>query len=213
VDGLWRFAALAVTLSLTPGPDDVLVLSCSLRGGPRTGAAAALGVAAGTLVWGAAAATGLATVVSHSPAVYGGMRWTGAGYLVALGAAPLLGQWLDRRNGTVRGPARHAAAESRGSGPRSAFAAGLVSDLLNPKIGIFYLVAVPQFVAAGQPVLQYSLLLCAIDVTVATLWLLTLTWLAHSAVTWFRRPGVVLWSQRAFSAALIGVGAAAAFSA
>jgi threonine/homoserine/homoserine lactone efflux protein len=209
VNGLWGFAALAVVLSLTPGPDDVLVLSCSMRGGPRTGGAAALGVAAGSLVWGAAAATGLAALVSQSSAVYDGMRWAGAGYLVALGAVPLIAQGL--RQGLPRAGGRHAAPGGRPGGPRSAFAAGLLSDLLNPKIGVFYLVAVPQFIPVGEPVMEYSLLLCAIDVTVATLWLLALTWLAHGAVTWFRRPRVVTWSQRLFSAALIGIGAAAAF--
>ena len=210
MNGLWAFVALTVALSLTPGPDDVLVLSCSLRGGPRRGAAAALGVAAGTLVWGVAAATGLAAIVEHSPFVYDGMRWAGAGYLVMLGALPLVAQALARRYGTDGGGGRHAA-PGRVRGPSGAFAAGMVSDLLNPKIGVFYLMVVPQFVASGAPVLLYSLMLCAIDVTVATVWLLGLTWVAHTAITWFRRPAVWTWSQRLFSTALIGIGAAAAF--
>jgi threonine/homoserine/homoserine lactone efflux protein len=210
VNGLWAFLMLTVALSLTPGPDDVLVLSCSLRGGPRRGAAAALGVAAGSLVWGVAAASGLAAIVEHSPAVYEGMRWAGAGYLVALGALPLIGPVLTRGCGTDRAAGRHAASRGRRNGPSGAFAAGMVSDLLNPKIGAFYLMVVPQFVASGGPVLLYSLMLCAIDVTVATVWLLGLTWVAHAAVGWFRRPRVVTWSQRLFSTALIGIGAAVA---
>jgi threonine/homoserine/homoserine lactone efflux protein len=212
VNGLWGFVALATVLSLTPGPDDVLVLSCSLRSGPRSGAAAALGVALGTLLWGVAAATGLAAMVEQSPAVYDGMRWAGAGYLVALGALPLVAQVLARGCGTDGAAGRHAAPRGRPDGPdgSSAFVAGMVSDLLNPKIGAFYLMVVPQFVASDAPVLPYSLMLCAIDVTVATLWLLGLAWLAHTAVTWFRRPQVVTWSQRLFSTALIGIGAVAA---
>jgi threonine/homoserine/homoserine lactone efflux protein len=165
-------------------------------------------VAAGTLLWGVAAATGLAAIVEQSPVLYDGMRWAGAGYLVTLGALPLLAQALAR-SGTRRLGGRHAALSGT-RGPSGAFAAGMVSDLLNPKIGVFYLVVVPQFVASGGPVLMNSLLLCAIDVTVATVWLLGLAWLAHTAVTWLRRPAVVLWSQRLFSTALIGIGAAAA---
>ena len=211
MDGLWAFVALAVALSLMPGPDDVLVLSCSLRGGPRSGAAAALGVAAGTLLWGVAAATGLAAIVEHSPVVYDALRGAGAGYLVALGAVSLITQMLARGYGRDRASGRHAAPARRRKAPSGAFAAGMVSDLLNPKIGAFYLMVVPQFVASGGPVLLSSLMLCVIDVTVATVWLLGLTWVAHTAVTWFRRPQVVTWSQRLFSTALIGIGAVAAF--
>jgi threonine/homoserine/homoserine lactone efflux protein len=209
MSGLWGFVALAVVLSLTPGPDDVLVLNRALLGGARGGVAATLGVAAGSLLWGIAAATGLAAMVSHSPAMYGGLRWAGAGYLVALGAVPLISQALGP--GMDRAAGRHAAPGRRRGGPQSAFGAGLVSDLLNPKIGVFYLMVLPQFVAAGAPVLQYSLVLCAIDVTVATGWLLGLTWLASTAVTWLRRPRVVTWSERLLNTALIGLGAAAAF--
>jgi threonine/homoserine/homoserine lactone efflux protein len=92
---------------------------------------------------------------------------------------------------------------------RRAFAAGLLSDLLNPKIGAFYVMVLPEFVPADAPVLQYSLFLCAIDVVLATLWLLTLTWLAHLAVGWLERPPVVRWSRRLLGATLIAVGAVA----
>src|SRR4051812_37528041 len=120
VNGLWAFVALAVALSLMPGPDDVLVLSCSLRGGPRSGAAAALGVAAGTLLWGVAAATGLAAIVEHSPVVYDGLRWAGAAYLVALGAVPLIAQGLARGDGRGGGPPPAAAPPPpRGAPPRA----------------------------------------------------------------------------------------------
>jgi len=206
VDGLAGFVLLSVALTLTPGPDDVLVLNCAVRGGPRSGAASAFGVAAGSLVWGAAAATGAAAIVSGSPVVHQGMRWAGAAYLVALGASSL----------AVRAPGRHAAATARaGEGgyvlvvegaDRRAFAAGLLSDLLNPKIGAFYVMVLPEFVPAEAPVLRYSLFLCAIDVALATLWLLTLTWLAHLAVGWLERPPVVRWSRRVLGATLIGIG-------
>jgi threonine/homoserine/homoserine lactone efflux protein len=210
VNGLWGFVALAVVLSLTPGPDDVLVLSCSLRGGPRSGASAALGVATGSLLWGAAAATGLAALVAHSTALYDAMRWAGAGYLIALGAVPLVAQLLGRGRGLVPTTGRHAAPGRRSPDRRRAFGAGLLSDLLNPKIGVFYLMVVPEFVPAGGSVLRYSLLLCAIDVALATVWLVGLTWVAQAAVSWLRRPPVVIWSERAFSVALIGIGTAAA---
>ena len=103
MDGLAGFVLLSVALTLTPGPDDVLVLNCAVRGGPRTGVASAFGVAAGSLAWGAAAATGAAAIVSGSPVMYQGMRWAGAAYLVALGASSIV----------VRTPGGHAGATAR----------------------------------------------------------------------------------------------------
>ena len=87
-----------------PGPDDVLVLSSSLRGGPRLGAATAFGAATGALLWGAAAAVGLAAVVTRSQTAYDTLRVAGAGYLVVLGAAPLLAQLLRRGRVAARRP-------------------------------------------------------------------------------------------------------------
>ena len=86
-----------------------------------------------------------------------------------------------------------------------------MSDLLNPKIGLFYVAVVPQFIPAGQSPLAYSLLLCAIDVAVALVWLLGLTWVAHAAVRWLQRPDVVRWSQRCFSVCLVAIGGSVAF--
>src|SRR4051794_26436833 len=68
------------------------------------------------------------------------------------------------------------------AGARGAFSAGLMSDLLNPKIGLFYVAVIRRFVPPGVPALQYSMLLCAVDIGVAVTWLAALTWLAHGAV-------------------------------
>ena len=81
--------------------------------------------------------------------------------------------------------------------------------MLNPKIGLFYVSVVPQFVPAGAEAFRFALL-CAIDVAVAVVWLSVLAWVAHAAVHWLLRPRVVIWSQRVTSVALVGVGAAAA---
>jgi threonine/homoserine/homoserine lactone efflux protein len=157
------------------------VLSRSLRGGPRPGAATALGA--------------------------------GAGYLVVLGSGTLLMQALARgprvavpvgADVPVPVPARP------GGGWSPAFAVGFLSDLLNPKIGMFYVAVVPQFVPAGRPALEYSLLLCGIDVAIALSWLLALTRLASPAVSWLRRPLAARWVPRLCSAAFIGLGASVA---
>ncbi|MGY1802406.1 LysE family translocator [Blastococcus sp. SYSU D00922] len=204
MDGIWAFVAMAVLLSVSPGPDDVLVLRASLRGGARLGLATTAGVAVGTLAWGVATALGLAAVVGRSAPLYEALSLAGAGYLVLLGVVPLVAELRGR---AAPGPAP--SGRSRGGAGR-AFSVGLASDLLGPKIGLFYLAVVPQFVPDGASTLQCSLLLCAVDVTVAVVWLAGLSWLAHAAVAWLRRPAVVRWTQRAVSASLIGIGAASA---
>ncbi|WP_448627947.1 LysE family translocator [Geodermatophilus sp. URMC 64] len=204
---LWGFALLALVMSITPGPDDVLVVGSAVRGGPRLAAATAAGIAVGSLAWGAATGFGLAGVMSRSPAVYDGIRFAGAAYLVVLGALPLLAP-LSRR---ARPPVAEVRATGRGGlGP--AFATGLLSDLLNPKIGMFYLAGVPQFVPPGQDVLAWTLLLSGIDVALAMAWFAVLAWAACAAVAGLRRPAVGVWSQRVAGASLVGVGVAAAFS-
>lgn len=93
---------------------------------------------------------------------------------------------------------------------RRACGAGLLSDLLNPKVGLFYIAVVPQFVPPGASVLQYSLLLTGIEIAVALLWLVLLAWVAHVALGWLRRPAVDRWLQRTLGVSLVGIGATVA---
>ena len=213
VDGIWAFLAVTLMLSLSPGPDDVLVVRSALRGGPRLGMATVGGVATGSLAWGAAAALGLGTVVAGSTAVHEVLRVAGACYLIVLGVAPVLAEVRSRaqRVPVPAGPTASPPARSAGASgsTRGAFVSGLLSDLLNPKIGLFYIAVVPQFVPAGASAFRYALL-CAIDVGVAVLWLSALAWLAHAAVSRLLRPGVAVWSQRVVSGVLIGLGASTA---
>jgi threonine/homoserine/homoserine lactone efflux protein len=205
VTDIWTFLTLTVLLTLSPGPDDVLVLRTSLDGGVRRGLAAVGGVAVGSLAWGLAAALGLATVVARSDLVYDGLRLVGACYLVLLGAGQLRAEVRRRPRAVVAvGPVQAPGGSGR------AFSAGLLSDVLNPKIGLFYLAVVPQFVPAGDSALQYAVLLCAIDVAVAVTWLAALAWLAHVAVGRLRRPSVVRWSPRVLSVVLVGLGVSTA---
>jgi threonine/homoserine/homoserine lactone efflux protein len=93
---------------------------------------------------------------------------------------------------------------------RRAFGVGLLSDMLNPKVGLFYLAVVPQFIPPGAPVLEYSFLLTGIETTVAVFWLVLLAWVAHAALAWLRRPAVDRWLQCITGVALVGIGTAVA---
>jgi threonine/homoserine/homoserine lactone efflux protein len=210
MDGIPGFIVLVVLLSLTPGPDDVLVLRNALHGGARLGVLTAAGAATGSLLWGLTAAAGLAAVLTAAPASYAVVHALGGGYLVVLGALTVRPH-LRRRAPALPGPVDR-------TGPttiraRSAYASGLLADLLNPKIGLFYLAVLPGFVPAGAPVLQYSMLLSAIDVAVATAWLVTVAVLATALVTRLRRPRVTACLDCGSGIGLLGMGTALAVGA
>ncbi|WP_307826048.1 LysE family translocator [Micromonospora humida] len=141
-------AAIAV-LMITPGPDMMFVLANATRYGTRAGAVAALGVAAGEAVHVAAVVGGLAAVVSASPVLFAAIRWAGAAYLIFLGIRAL-------RDGRATA-ATTAERNSRGGG---AFLRGLVTNLLNPKMILFSVAFLPQFVspATGNVTAQLVLL-------------------------------------------------------
>lgn len=202
---LLPFLLLAVLLSVTPGPDAVLVLRSSVRGGRRLGSATALGAATGSLLWGMLATVGLAVVIAQSAALYQAIRLAGAAYLIFLGVRTLLTHSRGRPPNPTIAQVTDGEPAPRG-GLRRAFGAGLLSDLLNPKVGLFYIAVVPQFIPPGASVLQYSLLLTGIEIAVALLWLVLLAWIAHVALIWLRRPAVDRWLQRTLGVSLVGIG-------
>ncbi|WP_233257823.1 LysE family translocator [Micromonospora sp. S4605] len=143
------YLAATVVLMVTPGPDMMFVLANAARYGTRAGVVAALGVAAGEAVHVAAVVCGLAALVSASPVLFTAIRWAGAAYLIVLGVRAL------RRAG---GPVD--AVTEQGGRARRAFLRGLVTNLLNPKMILFSVAFLPQFVdpAAGDVTAQLVLL-------------------------------------------------------
>ena len=136
------FIGAGLLLNLTPGADMALVVRSAAAQGARAGAAAALGVGAGCWLHTAAAALGLSALLTGSPAAFGALRWLGAAYLVWLGL------------GLLRAGSAHPAA-SRETVPdlawRRLFVQGFLTNALNPKVALFFLAFVPQFIAADAP--------------------------------------------------------------
>ncbi|MDG4800120.1 LysE family translocator [Micromonospora sp. WMMD980] len=149
VAALAGYLAAIVVLMVTPGPDMMFVLANATRYGARSGVVAALGVAAGEAVHVAAVVGGLATVISASPVLFTAIRWAGAAYLIVLGV----------RAACRRDPVT-ADDPDRGASPGRAFLRGLVTNLLNPKMILFSVAFLPQFVdpAAGDATAQLVLL-------------------------------------------------------
>ncbi len=142
------FIPAALALNLTPGADMLFCLGRGMGGGPRAGIAASLGIATGSLIHSLLAALGLAALLAANPALFEVLRWAGIAYLVWLAV-----QALRQAPGSVRARAM----------PGSAWRAwrdGIVVNLLNPKIAVFVLAFIPQFVdpARGSTFLQFLIL-------------------------------------------------------
>lgn len=140
----------ALALNVTPGPDMAFTLATAVNGGKRAGIGAALGIGAGSLVWGGVAAAGLAALLAASEHALTAIRIAGGLYLLWLAIKTV--RHLDAVPGAKGAPSM-----------RAAFARGAVTNLLNPKVGIFYLAFLPAFTNAQiGPVWLQTLTLAAI---------------------------------------------------
>jgi threonine/homoserine/homoserine lactone efflux protein len=193
------FVGLSLLLAMTPGPDTFLVLRFSLRGA-RSGVAAAAGSALGSMLWASAVAVGLASLLEQSATAYRIVKIAGGLYLIYLGLRVL----LRRRREEEGFDLQHRSAPSQT--PVAAFGAGLLSCALNPKVGLFFLAIVPQFVPPHAPLFSTVLTLGVIDTVVAFAWLVVITSLAARAVVWLRRPRVTALLNRVSAAILTTFG-------
>jgi len=197
VASLLAFAGLCLVLALTPGPDTFLVLRFSLA---RQGAgiAAAAGTALGSLVWAVAVALGLAAVLEQSAEVFRILKIVGGLYLIYLGLAAFLA--------SRKGKAHGVEPTSRRTGLRSGFTAGMLSTMMNPKVGLFFLAIAPQFVPHDGSTIASTLLLGAIVAVVGSLYLVVVALLAGRAVAWLKRPAVTTWLERISAGILAALG-------
>jgi threonine/homoserine/homoserine lactone efflux protein len=145
---LLAFLPAALALNLTPGADMMFCLAQGARGGPRPAIAASAGISAGCMVHVALAGLGLGALVARLPWAFDAIRWAGVAYLV----------WLVLR--TLRAPL--GGAERPAVHPARAFRDGLIVNLTNPKVILFILAFVPQFVGPAAPVLPQFLIFGAI---------------------------------------------------
>ena len=191
---LLAFAAAAGLLTITPGVDTAMVLRASAARGPRAGAAAGLGVCAGLFVWGAGAAFGLNALMAASSAAFAALKWLGAAYLVFLGLQLI----LKPRAALAAGP---------GPGAAGAFRRGFLTNVLNPKVGVFYATFLPQFIPAGVHVAAFSLLLAAIHAALTLVWFALLIALTVPLGRRLQQPRVVKALDRLTGCVFLAFGA------
>ncbi|MEY9852955.1 threonine/homoserine/homoserine lactone efflux protein [Leifsonia sp. EB41] len=194
---LLAFAGLCVILAVTPGPDTFLVLRYSLAR-PGAGLAASAGSAVGSMLWALAVALGLAALLEQSAEVYRVVKIAGGLYLIYLGVSALI---ASRRH-AAQGPE----ARVRTTSLHSGFLAGVLSTVMNPKVGLFFLAIAPQFVPHDGATIGNTLLLGAIDAVVAAAYLTVVALLASRAILWLKRPAVAKTLERISAAILAALG-------
>jgi threonine/homoserine/homoserine lactone efflux protein len=183
---LLSFSAVAALLTIVPGLDTAVVLRAAIVRGRRYAFATALGVSCGTLIWGAAVAAGISALLTASHVAYTVLRAVGAIYLVWYGVSTLWQLWRNRHQPA---PAAVLTDEFAPSALR-AWARGLTTNLLNPKVGVIYVAMLPQFIPPGVPHLPMGLALAMIHNIEGMLWFTLLIHGVHIARAWLTRPSV-----------------------
>ena len=194
------FIGVAAIVIVVPGPDTAVVTKNVLVHGRRAALGTSLGVSAGLSVWTLAAAIGVASVVRASAVAFTVLKLVGALYLVWLGVQAL------RAAGHAAAGRTSAAAGRPAMGALGGFRQGLISDLANPKIGVFFTSLLPQFVDPGRPVLLPFLALGAVFVLMTVLWLCAYCLIAARAAQTLQRPRVRAALDRITGVVLIAIG-------
>ena len=197
IHDLWAFLAASVLLWLTPGPDTMYILARSIAQGRRAGVLSALGIGSGLLIHTLLAAFGLSAILAASAWAFAAVKTAGAVYLIYLGV-----QALRKKAGTLAAP------DLGPMGDWRVYRQGVVTNTLNPKVAIFFLAFLPQFVdpAAGRGPVPF-LVLGAIFVVGGTLWCVGQAVCAASATRTIRRnPALLGWLERLSGCVYIALG-------
>jgi threonine/homoserine/homoserine lactone efflux protein len=195
----WLFLATAIVLILTPGQDTFFILGRSLAGGRAAGIAAALGITAGSVIHTFLAALGLSALLATSAYAFMAVKFAGAAYLIYIGVRAL----FSRSNAL---PGEDSV--SAGDGRWPAFRQGIVSNLLNPKVALFFLALMPQFIDAASTQKVVAFLVLGLSfVTLGVIWCVVLAIAAAGLRSAFlKRPSMGNVLNRVAGAMFIGLG-------
>lgn len=196
-EALIAFSLAAGLLTLTPGLDTALVIRTAAAEGPRRAVGAAIGVGLGCLIWGAAASFGVGALLTASELAYTVLKWAGAAYLAWTGIRMI----LKPRDAFEPGEMKAVDA-----GPIAALRRGLLTNLLNPKVGIFYVSFLLQFMPAGVDPARFGLLLTSIHVVEGLLWFAALIAATVPIAGLLRVPVVVRWLDRVTGCVFVAFG-------
>ncbi len=203
------FTGIAAVLTITPGADMALVAKNVFTRGRRGSFATILGICSGLFVHATASALGLSAILAKSARAFEIVKWIGAGYIFYLGVMALRRAVRDvalpREDGS-------SSSTKRQMGWWGGFAEGILTNILNPKVALFYLTFLPQFIAPGDPVLRISLLLAGLHVAMGLVWLTIYSSALHKLNTTMTRSGVRRGIEAVTGGLLMTLGARLAFA-
>ncbi|MDB5843657.1 MAG: LysE family translocator [Polaromonas sp.] len=214
IDHLALFVAAGIVLNLTPGPDVLFIVTNALRSGARAGMVAALGITAGCFVHILAAAIGVSALMAASATAFTLLKWAGAAYLVVVGLRMLLASAPTQGGPIAMDPVAACADGESAKALKRVFFQGFWTNALNPKVALFFLAFVPQFIAPGAEHKALAFLLLGLLFNANALWI-NLGW--AGAAAWMAgrmasAQGVMHWLERAAGLMFIGFGLRLAFS-
>lgn len=180
---LWSFALVVGLLTLTPGLDTAVILRTAALGRRTRAWGVVLGIQTGTLIWGALTSLGVTALLTASHLAYEILRWAGAAYLLWM-AARMVHDTFRGRGATPEDVKLGADADTLSGGWRQ----GTLTNLLNPKVGVFYVAVLPQFIPVDAPHFTTGLLLTSVHITLGTIWSTVLIASATALGAWLRKP-------------------------
>jgi RhtB (resistance to homoserine/threonine) family protein len=196
------FTLVAAALTIVPGADTMLVVRNVLRGGRRDGVVTTFGICSGLFVHATLSALGVSMVLMYSATAFHVIKLAGACYLAWLG--------LQSLRNAVRAPHPQGNLEdfkpARPIRPRQCFLEGFLCNVLNPKVAVFYLAFLPQFIGPKDPVLVKSLLLAGIHYAEGILWLVALSIMLDHARRFLLKSAVRRWLDGLCGAVFVGLG-------
>jgi threonine/homoserine/homoserine lactone efflux protein len=201
------FVASGLLLNMTPGPDTLYILGRTATHGFRGGSLAALGIGAGTFVHTFAAAAGLSALLAASATAFTVVKWVGAAYLAYVGITMLMTRVAKESRASPL-PQSRASPLPRQASLRQVFVQGFLTNVLNPKVALFFLAFLPQFVDPHAPSKAFAFVFLGIVFNVnGTLWNLLVAW---SAATVAKRiagaRAIGVWFNRAIGALFVYLG-------
>jgi threonine/homoserine/homoserine lactone efflux protein len=202
---------VAGLVTIIPGLDTALVVRTAVAQGRRQGFAVALGINTGCLIWGAAAAVGISALLVASRLAYDLLRFAGAAYLIWLGAVMLWRTWRRRATDGDDPTGQPLTPAAPGSVLRS-WSRGVATNVLNPKIGAFYVAILPQFIPAHAPHLLMGLALAGVHDVEGIAWFTILIGAAHLARRFLASDRARKIMDRVTGTVLIGFGLRLALS-
>jgi threonine/homoserine/homoserine lactone efflux protein len=196
------FLGISVLVIVTPGPDTALTIRNTLIGGRVGGISTALGVSTGQLIWALATSAGVVAILLASENVFQAVKLAGAAYLVFLGAQALIAAFRSESWKTL---GANEGVKKR-LGAVTAFRHGVISNLGNPKMAVFFASVLPQFAPQGQGMLSALVLLGLVFSTLTFVWLSLYATALSAAGSLLRRPRVRRWLAGVTGTVLIALG-------